>query len=184
MHWGLLFVLRPEISNDIESERQRKNAVPAEALALGQCGLQGVARKDGFRYVRNEVGHRSCYGGRSDVQCAIDISALVGTDLQVRAVKLAARQFRDAADRERFVSQVRSALADGVARGEPLPPAPGPARSSYASAPPSAFPRECDRLAPVNPRRHAGKDYRTGGRSRAQAGWTRARPRGTCPGSW
>lgn len=47
---------------------------------------------------------------------------LVGTYLQVRAAELAARQFRDPEDRERFVSQVRSALADGVARGEPLPP--------------------------------------------------------------
>ena len=47
---------------------------------------------------------------------------LVGTYLQVRAAELAARRFRDAQDRERFVSQVRSALADGVARGEPLPP--------------------------------------------------------------
>ena len=47
---------------------------------------------------------------------------LVGTYLQVRAAELAARRFRDAQDRERFVSQVRSALADGVARGEPLSP--------------------------------------------------------------
>ena len=47
---------------------------------------------------------------------------LVGTYLQVRAAELAARRFRDAQDRERFVSQVRSALAGGVARGEPLPP--------------------------------------------------------------
>ncbi|MDE2468707.1 MAG: hypothetical protein KGL35_08185 [Bradyrhizobium sp.] len=47
---------------------------------------------------------------------------LLGTYLQVRAAELAARQFRDAEDRERFVTQVRSALADGVARGEPLPP--------------------------------------------------------------
>ncbi len=46
---------------------------------------------------------------------------LVGTYLQLRAAELAARQFRDPEDRERFVTQVRSALADGVARGEPLP---------------------------------------------------------------
>jgi Large polyvalent protein-associated domain 7 len=46
---------------------------------------------------------------------------LVGTYLQVRAAELAAKQFRDPQDRERFVQQVRSALADAVARGEPLP---------------------------------------------------------------
>ena len=46
---------------------------------------------------------------------------LVGTYLQVRAAELAAKQFRDPQDRERFVRQVRSALADAVARGETLP---------------------------------------------------------------
>jgi Large polyvalent protein-associated domain 7 len=46
---------------------------------------------------------------------------LVGTYLQVHAAALAAKQFRDPQDRERFVQQVRSALADAVARGEPLP---------------------------------------------------------------
>jgi hypothetical protein len=47
---------------------------------------------------------------------------LVGTYLQMHAAQIAARQFRDPQDQERFVSHVRSALADAVARGEPLPP--------------------------------------------------------------
>jgi hypothetical protein len=47
---------------------------------------------------------------------------LVGTYLQMHAAQIAARQFRDPQDQERFVSHVRSALADVVARGEPLPP--------------------------------------------------------------
>jgi hypothetical protein len=47
---------------------------------------------------------------------------LVGTYLQMHAAQIAARQFRDPQDRERFVSHVRTALADAVARGEPLPP--------------------------------------------------------------
>jgi putative DNA primase/helicase len=46
---------------------------------------------------------------------------LVGTYLQVHAAELAAKRFRDPQDRERFVEKVRSALADSVARGEPLP---------------------------------------------------------------
>jgi hypothetical protein len=46
---------------------------------------------------------------------------LVGTYLQVHAAELAAKQLRDPQDRERFVQQVRSTLADAVARGEPLP---------------------------------------------------------------
>ncbi len=48
---------------------------------------------------------------------------LVGTYLQMHAAQIAARQFQDPVDRERFVSRVRAALADAVARGEPLPPA-------------------------------------------------------------
>jgi hypothetical protein len=47
---------------------------------------------------------------------------LVGTYLQMHAAQIAARQFRDPVDRERFVTHVRTALADAVARGEPLPP--------------------------------------------------------------
>jgi hypothetical protein len=47
---------------------------------------------------------------------------LVGTYLQVHAAELAAKRFRDTQDRARFVETVRSALADSVARGEPLPP--------------------------------------------------------------
>lgn len=47
---------------------------------------------------------------------------LAGSYLQVRAAELAAKRIRDPRDRERFVEIVRSALADSVARGEPLPP--------------------------------------------------------------
>jgi Large polyvalent protein-associated domain 7 len=46
---------------------------------------------------------------------------LVGTYLQVRAAELAAKRLRDPEDQKRFVDTVRSALADSVARGEPLP---------------------------------------------------------------
>ena len=47
---------------------------------------------------------------------------LVGTYLQLHAAQLAARRIRDPEDREKFVSLVRAALADSVARGEPLQP--------------------------------------------------------------
>jgi putative DNA primase/helicase len=47
---------------------------------------------------------------------------LVGTYLQMHAAQIAARNFRDPQDREKFVNHVRTALADAVARGEPLPP--------------------------------------------------------------
>ncbi len=46
---------------------------------------------------------------------------LLGAYLQMHAAEIASRRFRDPQDRERFVAVVRSALADSVARGEPLP---------------------------------------------------------------
>ena len=46
---------------------------------------------------------------------------LVGAYLQVHAAELAAKQFRDPQDRERFVALVRSAIADSIQRGEALP---------------------------------------------------------------
>jgi putative DNA primase/helicase len=47
---------------------------------------------------------------------------LIGSYLQMHAAQIAARHFRDPQDQEKFVSHVRTALADAVARGEPLPP--------------------------------------------------------------
>jgi hypothetical protein len=47
---------------------------------------------------------------------------LAGTYLNLRAAELASRGLRDLQDRRRFVSQVRSALADDIERGEPLQP--------------------------------------------------------------
>jgi len=47
---------------------------------------------------------------------------LVGTYLQLHAAELAAKSIRDPEDQRRFVTSVRRALADSVARGEPLPP--------------------------------------------------------------
>jgi len=47
---------------------------------------------------------------------------LAGTYVQMRAAKLASQRLRDPQDQQRFVAQVRAALADSIARGEPLPP--------------------------------------------------------------
>jgi putative DNA primase/helicase len=47
---------------------------------------------------------------------------LAGTYLNLRAAELAAQRLRDPQDQKRFVFQVRSALADGIERGEPLQP--------------------------------------------------------------
>lgn len=47
---------------------------------------------------------------------------LLGTYLKLHAAEIAARRFSDAQDQRRFVNLVRSALADSVARGDPLEP--------------------------------------------------------------
>jgi hypothetical protein len=47
---------------------------------------------------------------------------LAGTYLNLRAAELAAQRLRDPVDQKRFVSQVRTALADAIERGEPLQP--------------------------------------------------------------
>ncbi len=47
---------------------------------------------------------------------------LAGTYLNLQAAQIAARTLRDPQDRKRFVALVRQAMADSVARGEPLQP--------------------------------------------------------------
>jgi hypothetical protein len=47
---------------------------------------------------------------------------LIGTYLWLQAAQLAARRLRDPEDRQQFVAVVRGALADSVARGDPLKP--------------------------------------------------------------
>jgi putative DNA primase/helicase len=46
---------------------------------------------------------------------------LAGTYIQMQAATLTSRRFRDPQEREVFTTKVRSALAESVARGEPLP---------------------------------------------------------------
>lgn len=67
---------------------------------------------------------------------------LVGTYLQMHAAQIAARQLRDPQDRERFVNHVRTALADAVARGEPLPPVRLKEKVAVATPIPDAIRRE------------------------------------------
>ena len=64
---------------------------------------------------------------------------LVGTYLQMRAAELAAKKFQDPADRATFLTRVRAALADRIARGEPISPIllrdrPPPAKAAPAPA--------------------------------------------------
>jgi len=47
---------------------------------------------------------------------------LAGSYLNLHAAEIASRRIRDPADQKKFVSLVRGALADAIARGEPLTP--------------------------------------------------------------
>jgi hypothetical protein len=67
---------------------------------------------------------------------------LVGTYLQMHAAQIAARQLRDSQDQEKFVSLVRTALADVVARGEALPPVRLKEKTAVPSPTPDAIKRE------------------------------------------
>src|SRR5271170_382167 len=67
---------------------------------------------------------------------------LVGTYLQMHAAQIAARHLRDPEDREKFVSLVRAALADAVARGEPLPPVRLKEKTPALTPKPDAIKRE------------------------------------------
>jgi putative DNA primase/helicase len=51
-----------------------------------------------------------------------DHPELAGTYLNLRAAELAAQRLRDPEDRRQFIALLRSALADEIERGAPLPP--------------------------------------------------------------
>ena len=125
---------RPEAGDEVGLRAIRQDAVTVHAPERDADG-KIVAEKD-IAVHRNRwiVEKRAFFAERAQAartlrdrtidpkQAVKRYPELVGTYLQVRAAELAARRFRDVQDRERFVNQVRSALADGVARGEPLPP--------------------------------------------------------------
>ena len=125
---------RPQIGEEVGLRAVRQEAVKVRAHERDPDG-NIVAEKDLDTH-RNRwiIEKRAFFEARAEAARTLRDPAtdpkqavkrhpeLVGTYLQVHAAELAAKQFRDREDRERFVTQVRSALADAVARGEPLPP--------------------------------------------------------------
>ena len=51
-----------------------------------------------------------------------EATELAGSYLNLHAAELVASRIRDPEDRRKFVTLVRNALADSIARGEPLQP--------------------------------------------------------------
>jgi hypothetical protein len=73
---------------------------------------------------------------------------LLGTYLQLHAAELAAKTLRNPEDQRRFVASVRTALADAVARGEPLSPVPMKEQTAQRRDPRAPATRERD-VAPT-----------------------------------
>lgn len=124
---------RPQVGEGVGLRAVRQDAVRVRAHERDTDG-KIVAEKDLSTH-RNRwiVEKRAFFEARAEAARMLRDTAiepkqavtrhpeLVGTYLQVHAAELAAKQFRDPEDRERFVTQVRAALADSVAGGEPLP---------------------------------------------------------------
>ena len=124
---------KPQVGDEVGLRAIRQDAVKVRAQEQDDLG-QVIERDLETHRNRWILEKRAFFEGRADAartvrdatvnpkQAVQKHPELVGTYLQVRAAELAAKQFRDPQDRELFVAKVRSALADSVARGEPLPP--------------------------------------------------------------
>jgi len=127
---------RPQIGDEIGLRAQRQEAVKvsrreydAEGRVIGEKPLGArrnawIVEKRGFFSERAQVS-RVLRDPSVDRQTAVkEHPELLGTYLQLHAAELAAKTLRNPEDQRRFVASVRTALADAVARGEPLPTVP------------------------------------------------------------
>jgi hypothetical protein len=123
---------KPEIGDEVGLRAVRQDAVKVRSHRRGDDGElierelethrnRWIIEKQSFFEARAEAARTVRDASVDPKQAVKQHPELVGTYLQVHAAELAAKRFRDPQDRERFVEKVRSALADSVARGEPLP---------------------------------------------------------------
>jgi putative DNA primase/helicase len=123
---------KPEISDEVGLRTVRQDAVNVRTQDRDDAGEiternlethrnRWIVEKRSFFKERAEAA-RTVRDTSIDPRQAVKTHPeLVGTYLQVHAAELAAKQMRDPQDRALFVAKVRAALADGIARGEPLP---------------------------------------------------------------
>lgn len=123
---------RPQIGDEIGLRSLRQDAVrvsrreyDAEGRVVGEKALGArrnawiVEKRDFFR--ERAQAARVLRDPSVDRQAAVkQHPELLGTYLQLHAAELAAKTLRHPEDQRRFVESVRTALADSVARGEPL----------------------------------------------------------------
>jgi putative DNA primase/helicase len=127
---------RPQIGDEIGLRALRQDAVQVarreydgEGRVIGEKPLGAhrnawvVEKRDFFR--ERAQAARVVRDPEVDRQAAVkQYPELLGTYLQLHAAEIAAKTLRHPDDRRRFVASVRTALADSVARGDPLPPVP------------------------------------------------------------
>lgn len=123
---------RPQIGDEVGLRSLRQDAVKVsrreyddEGHVVGKKELGAhrnawiVEKRDFFR--ERAQAARVLRDPSVDRQAAVQQHPeLLGTYLQLRAAELAAKTLRNPEDQRRFVASVRTALADSVARGEPL----------------------------------------------------------------
>ncbi len=124
---------KPQAGDEIGLRAVRKDSVTVKAAKRDQAG--NVVGEQNLDALRNRwvVEKRTFFDVRRgaadklrdrNVQAREAVKVhpeLVGTYLQIRAAELAAKKLKDPEDQRRFVSAVRGALADSVARGEAAP---------------------------------------------------------------
>ena len=126
-------VTKPQAGDDIGLRAVRKDSVTIRTAKRDKTGKvigekeldalrnRWVVEKRAFFDARNKAAE-TVRDNRVPAKDAVkEHPELVGTYLQIRAAELAAKKLKDPQDRTRFVSTVRTALADSVARGEPAP---------------------------------------------------------------
>jgi hypothetical protein len=127
---------RPRIGDEIGIRALRRDAVKirrpehdAEGRVVGTSAVE--AHRNGWIVEKREFFRERSQAARVLRDASVDRQQavkqhpeLLGTYLQLHAAELAAKTLRNPEDRQRFVASVRTALADAVARGEPLSPVP------------------------------------------------------------
>ncbi len=125
---------RPQIGDEVGLRAVRRDAVTLQEATRDKDGKIAGNRPLTAHRNRWIVEQRAFFAERAQAARVIRNTTiepkaavqahpeLAGTFLKIKASQLAANTFRDPEDRRRFVDAVRKALADEVARGEPLTP--------------------------------------------------------------
>lgn len=98
----------------------------ADGKVSGQKSLEAhrnrwVVEKESFVQERHRAAQAFLDPSVTPKQGVKDHPELVGTYLQAKAAELASKKLKNPADRAQFMDRVKNALAEAVARGEPLP---------------------------------------------------------------